>query len=152
MPKFGGLLLFRPIVLVTECSCSLKTRKVYQLTFAQLKVFLEKNRIRYEERFHRKIYSPLTFNKIVAFLSGKLQKPLENTFETKLRIRRRKSNFVVINCQPLHLVRRPGHHFVFSLLGSYCFIEFLYRQSAKDVKSSRLLLNQEMLDSQDIQR
>ena len=102
MPKFGGLLLFRPIVLVTECSCSRKTRKVYQLTFAQLKVFLEKNRIRYEERFHRKIYSPLTFNKIVAFLAGKLQKPLENTFETKLRIRRRKSNFVVINCQPLH--------------------------------------------------
>ena len=109
MPKFGGLLLFRPIVLVTECSCSRKTRKVYQLTFTQLKVFLEKNRIRYEERFHRKIYSPLTFNKIVAFLAGKLQKHLENTIETKLRIRRCKSNFVVINCQPLHLVRRPGH-------------------------------------------
>ena len=75
MPKFGGLLLFRPIVLVIECSCSRKTRKVYQLTFTQLKVFLEKNRIRYLERFHRKIYSPLTFNKIVSFLAGKLQHP-----------------------------------------------------------------------------
>ena len=76
MPKFGGLLLFRPIVLVTECSCSLKTRKVYQLTFAQLKVFLEKNRIRYEERFHRKIYSPLIFQQIRSFLSGKVKKTL----------------------------------------------------------------------------